>query len=612
MQTAVLAKVVPNLEHLRFDPECRTMIRDGTEQFINPFDQRALRVALELRRPGETVSVVSMGPPGAEAALRDALALGADRVLLVSDPMLAGSDTLVTARVLARALSLVGHDLVLAGAWTTDSETGQVGPEVAGLLGVPVVTQARKLTREDPGSLFVRSDTDDGWADYLLQSPALVTVGEKIAKPRRPTPDELSAAGSRSVEIVRATQLGLSGASVGLSGSPTVVSTLANEEPGRSPKRFQDGPVESRVAQAVEALRPLLSTAVEPEPSGGEPDGPAKDENELWVLVTGPSGTLSGDALPILSEVRRRLAPLWPSAVWIGPSPTAGDREALARAGALRGAIVPLPPAPVDPEVAALALGTLLDHRPGAAAGAFVASGFGRTVAGLLASREGLGLTGDAVGVERDASGRLIWRKPSFGGGIIAHVYSRTRPSLATVRSGAFRTEPGPTPGEPPGLPWEEIEPPAARSRAVLLGSGRELDERFAEPASADVVVCVGMGIGGPEKIGLVLESTRRMGAALTGTRRVVDAGWLPRQLQVGLTGRSYAPALAILVGVSGSLNHLVGWKRARAVLAINNDPAAPVLERVDVGIVGRWEEVLPPLAEALAPSLGALRNAPG
>src|SRR5579863_1123181 len=140
MRIAVLVKVVPALENVRFDPERKTMVREGIEQFLNPFDARALRVALELRRAGETVHVLSMGPPAARAVLAESRALGADRATLVTDPRLAGSDSLVTARVLARALDGAGPtDLVLAGKWTTDSETGQVGPQVAGLLGTSVV-----------------------------------------------------------------------------------------------------------------------------------------------------------------------------------------------------------------------------------------------------------------------------------------------------------------------------------------------------------------------------------------------------------------------------------------------------------------------------------------
>ena len=120
MTIAVLVKVVPELDRLTFDPTTRTVRRAGAPLYLNPFDQRALLVALTLReRAEEEVVVVSMGPPDARPPLLEALALGADRVLLVSDRALAGSDTLVTARVLASALRPIGARLVLAGQWTT-------------------------------------------------------------------------------------------------------------------------------------------------------------------------------------------------------------------------------------------------------------------------------------------------------------------------------------------------------------------------------------------------------------------------------------------------------------------------------------------------------------
>ncbi len=113
------------------------------------------------------------------------------------------------------------------------------------------------------------------------------------------------------------------------------------------------------------------------------------------------------------------------------------------------------------------------------------------------------------------------------------------------------------------------------------------------------------MGVGGPEGIARVRALVAPWNAGLVATRRVVDAGWMPRQLQVGLTGRQLAPRLAVLLGVSGSPNHMVGWRRAPALLAVNGDPEAPVFRDVSVGVVGPLESVLPPLVAGLTPLLG-------
>ncbi len=601
MDIAVLIKVVPNLERLHYDPGRKTVVREGTELFINPFDQRAVRVALDLRRPGERVTVLSMGPPPAETALRETLALGADAAVLVTDRALAGSDTLVTARVLVRALARTGHDLVLTGAWTTDSETGQVGPEVAGLLGVPVVAEAQTLRRDDAGGLEAVTDADGGTEAWRFRAPALVTVGEKIARIRKPTAAELEEAGPRPVVRLSAADLGLSMAEVGLDASPTVVATLRDDEPTRGHLSFPDGTVEERVRAAVEVLRPLVAQPPAPERAWPPLSAERDPSGEVLVLVTGREGTLHASGLAMLAEVRRSLSPKWPTAIWGGPDPTPADRDAIASAGAARILTVALP-VPVDPRPLAEALRPRTEGATPPAAAMFRSHSFGRSVAALLAARRGLGLVGDAVGVRPLADGGVEWEKPSFGGGVIAGIRTRSVPSLATVRDGAFRPPPPAAPGPIESVPIDAGGPRGPGPERT--GTTVETPGPWGELAGARIVLAVGMGLGGPDRLSEIAPTLARWDAALGASRRVVDAGWVPRSRQIGLTGRSVAPVLGVLVGVSGSANHLVGYRRARALLAVNPDPKAPVFRGVDAGIVGRWEEVLPSLTSAVA-SLG-------
>ncbi len=218
MDFAVLVKVVPAVEQLHFDPERKTLIRTGVQSFLNPNDSRAVRIAVQLRRPGEHVTVLSMGLPEAEVQLRETFALGADRVVLVTDRALAGSDTLVTARVLHAALRTVGHDLVLAGERSIDSDTGQVGPEVAALLDAPVLTSARSLTRAPDGDVLEAvTETGVGWNRFRFSPPGVVAVNERILrKARKPTPAESARALEMTVEIRGVRELGLAAESVGL------------------------------------------------------------------------------------------------------------------------------------------------------------------------------------------------------------------------------------------------------------------------------------------------------------------------------------------------------------------------------------------------------------
>ncbi len=603
MHFVVLAKVVPALESIRFDPVGRTVIRDGAELYLNPFDQRALRVALELRQPGETVRVVSLGPPSSAAALREARAVGADQVRLLSDPCFAGSDVLATARALVQGIGPLGSALVLAGAWSTDSETGEVGPEVAALLGIPVVSEARSILRSPDGSSFeIEADTPTGWVRVRAAPPLVITVGEKIAKPLRPTPDALSALPEPCVDLLGARELEVDPSWVGVRGSPTEVVAIEEAAPSRTPRIFAQGTPEVRVGGAMEALRPLLRRSAEPQAALPPAPPSLLADREIGVLVTDGSGELDADVTGVLSEVRRTLPDRWPSAIWVGAPPPEGATYRLELAGALGGYVLDPAGVPFDSSSVAIAVGGVLDTRRALGAVVFSASPFGREVAGLLAARRALGLVGDAVALSAGADGNLLWRKPSFGARTLATIRTKTRPGLATVRPGTFATST--VAGPPGGFRWRSIRVPWPAPKVVREAEGRELEPGVSIERS-DVVVAVGMGVGGPDGIARLRPTLATWGAALTATRRVVDAGWVQRQLQVGLTGRALAPRLAILLGVRGATNHMIGWKRAGATLAVNQDPEAPVFLDVDVGIVGSIEEILPLLDQPVASALG-------
>ncbi len=597
MEILVAAKVVPDLETAGFDRVRRTAVRSGVELFLNPFDQRALRIALDLRAPGDRVRVVSMGPPAAVEPLREALALGADAVALVSDPALAGSDTLVTARVLARLVARAPSALLLLGARTTDGETGQVPPEVAELLGLPLVGPARRIARAADGGWVVDRDTEEGWESVALRTPAIVSVGEKVAKLLKPTEAERAAARDRTVEVLPLAALGLEGAEAGESGSPTRVTAIRPDDPTRSGRILREGSPTERLAAALVALGPLLPEAgaaplppVAPRPSGGP---------SFAALVTDRAGALDVRSFAALSEAARLAAGGAVTAIVIGRPPDPGSLHRIAGAGATEVLVAPAGTGPIGGRRAAELFGRGLDAAGPCDAALLLSTPYGREVAARVAARRGLGLTGDAIGLRVDPAGSVVWSKPAFGERAVAEIVASSSPSLGTVRPGFLR------PGARAAAP--RIHPRPIDSGAELLpddppvlASGREPLDGYGDLDTARVAVSVGMGIGGPEGIAEVRSAIDGAGWALGATRRVVDAGWVPRALQVGLTGRSAAPDLVVLLGVRGSANHLIGWRRARRWLAINTDPEAPVLARADVGIVGDWRGFLPALVDAL------------
>jgi electron transfer flavoprotein alpha subunit len=598
LEFAVVVKVVPDADAVGFDPDRKTLRRESGKLFLNPFDQRALRVALELRRAGERVSVVSMGPPSAESALRETLALGADRATLITDPALAGSDTLVTARVLAKYLTHAPADIVLAGRCSTDSETGQVPPQLAELLDRPIVTAVHRLVRSVHGREFEAVvDTDSGSARAIVFAPAVVSVGEKVGKPLHLSEDAAATLASRVVARVSLAELGLSAFHVGLPGSPTSVGRLEDHTPSRRQSVFADGSLEGRVDAALEVVRSVLAAA----PTATShlllaPRSATPVDGAAFAFVTQGAGGADPTGVAALSELRRSVPKRRAVALWVGPRPSDATLAELAAAGAEE-VVVFAADAGITSRTAAAAVVHTVEQRPETKLGLFASTHFGREVAGRVAARLGLGLTGDVVALREGPDGAVRFDKPAFGGGLLAEIECRTSPALATVRPGAFA--PGVVPDPPNLLPTTGI-PLASDASIRWIDRTVDLPDGTADPASAPLLLCVGVGAGSPEAIAAVRTVAVSLGAGLVGTRRVVDSGALPVSRQVGLTGHSVAPALGVLLGVRGAPNHMIGWRRTRALLAVDPNPLAEVFGAVDAGIVGTWEEALPLLAPRL------------
>ncbi|NLB73016.1 MAG: electron transfer flavoprotein subunit beta/FixA family protein [Firmicutes bacterium] len=230
MNIYVLLKQVPGTSDVKMDEETGTMIRTEHKNVINPLDENALAEAIRLRdlRPRAKVIAISMGPPHAQKAVREAIALGADGGVLLSHRGFGGSDTLATSKALARALvalsggSLGNGDLILCGERATDGETGQVGPMVSAILDVPVVTYVRKISLEDH-SVVAERVVEEGLELIKASLPAVVTVVKDINQPGFPTLSGKLKAKSKEIPVLVPDDLGLSGDDVGLSGSPTRV-----------------------------------------------------------------------------------------------------------------------------------------------------------------------------------------------------------------------------------------------------------------------------------------------------------------------------------------------------------------------------------------------------
>ena len=258
MNIVVCIKQVPDARNVRLDPVTNTLKREGVESIVNPFDMYAVETALRLKDEfGGSVTALSMGPPQAEAALREVVTYGVDEVALLSDRAFAGADTWATSYTLAKGVEKTGSfDLIVCGKQAIDGDTAQVGPGLAQQLGIPYVCFVRKIVEVDPagGRMVVERMMDDGYDVVETRLPALITVVKEINEPRVPSLRGKMKAKKMDVPCYGAADLEADLDSVGLPGSPTQVVEVFAPQP-RGNRVTLEGKPADQIGQLLDALR---------------------------------------------------------------------------------------------------------------------------------------------------------------------------------------------------------------------------------------------------------------------------------------------------------------------------------------------------------------------
>ncbi|MFQ5838232.1 MAG: electron transfer flavoprotein subunit beta/FixA family protein [Thermoplasmata archaeon] len=256
LRSVVCIKQVPKAQELQVDPVTKTLRRAGVPSEINPPDLNALETALQLKdNHGGEVVAVSMGPPVFIPSLEQAIGMGCDRAVLLTDRKLAASDTVPTALALSEAILKVGeYDLVFCGEETTDSSTGHVGPGIAGHLDIPQITYVSEVELVN-GKVRGKRSVEDGFEVWECSMPALVTVNFGCNRPRLPTlTGKIRARRPGSIIQWSADDVGLKAEEIGLKGSPTIVAKVETVRlPDRQGKIFR-GDVKEAVRQFLDCL----------------------------------------------------------------------------------------------------------------------------------------------------------------------------------------------------------------------------------------------------------------------------------------------------------------------------------------------------------------------
>ena len=262
MHFVVCIKQVPDTHDVKINPETNTLMREGVESIINPFDMYAIEEALRLReKMGGTVTALTMGPPQAESALREAISMGVSNAILVSDRAFAGSDTWATSYTLSKALEKIGdYSVILFGKQASDGDTAQVGPGVATHLDLPQITYVRKVEEIDENRIVAERLLETGYESIESPLPCVRTVVKEINEPRLPSLKGKMAARKAEITTWGAADIEADPTKLGLDGSPTKVVKVFSPAPREGGEILEGEPAEV-VAKLAEKLRDIVIDA---------------------------------------------------------------------------------------------------------------------------------------------------------------------------------------------------------------------------------------------------------------------------------------------------------------------------------------------------------------
>ncbi|BCB96146.1 electron transfer flavoprotein subunit beta [Dissulfurispira thermophila] len=257
MNIIVCIKQVPDTAEVRINPETNTLIREGVPSIINPYDLHAIEAALQIKeKVGGKVTAITMGPPQAEDALREAISMGVDDVRLISDRAFAGADTWATSYTLYKAIEKLGYDIIICGKQAIDGDTAQVGPEVAEFLNIPHIAYIRKIEDVSDKYIKVQRLMDDGYDVVESPIPVLLTVVKELNTPRLPSLKGKMTAKKAVITKMDLNAIGAEPDNVGLKGSPTQVKNIFAPQ-SKADRKMLQGSIEDQVDELIKQLRGL-------------------------------------------------------------------------------------------------------------------------------------------------------------------------------------------------------------------------------------------------------------------------------------------------------------------------------------------------------------------
>jgi len=255
LNIVVCIKQVPDTTDVKINPKTNTLIREGVESIMNPFDRYAVEEALRIKEQHEgKITVLTMGPPQAESILREAISMGVDEGVLLSDRAFAGSDTWATSYTLANGIKVLGKfDIILCGKQAADGDTAQVGPGIAVHLNIPQLTYVKKIEKIEDGKVTVERLIEEGYEVIEASLPCLMTVVKEINEPRIPSLKGMMKSKKAEIKKIGAADLDVKAEYLGLDGSPTQVVKIFSP-----PERQKGEMFEGEISDIVEKISGVI------------------------------------------------------------------------------------------------------------------------------------------------------------------------------------------------------------------------------------------------------------------------------------------------------------------------------------------------------------------
>lgn len=569
---------------------------------LNSADMFAIEESIRIKeRYGAEATGICMGVSEAAVALKQAVAMGLDRVILMSDQRFAGSDTYATSYILSRGIAHIGaFDLVICGKQSTDGDTGQVAQELASHMDVPCLINVVSfaLVANDMADCVVL--TEQGYLEVSLMLPAVISVLKGINEPRVPTVAGIARAQSANIDIISAKDITIEIGRCGLLGSPTRVKSTRHHVC----EQRENVDITDKYIKVIESVLEKVWEFDQTDKYEGQHRhvvNPVKKvkmerQEEVWILCEVSDGDISLTSRQLISKVAQIIRESQRLCVVILRPFCKDWLERLKKYGVER--IYCFAEEIAISDFSESMPNTLYaickKYRPDIVL--FGGTVWGKWIAPLVAAKLGTGLTADCLDLEiEEDTGNLRQIRTVYGGNLIAEIVCpEMRPQMATVRTNTF-------PDIPSGADYELIpkiidisEFIYHNSRIIVKGMKCSSKDSFAKDlANADIVICGGRGIGGKQGFEKLFELSRLVGGVVGATRYAVDAGWIDYSFQIGQTGTIVRPKVYINFGVSGAVEHIVGMQESGCVISINQDPNASIFDYSHYKIIDNCNDVL-------------------